>query len=94
MPRDANAIAELLHQAAETHHIVYADTDGEDPDWATFYADWLLAHSRLPGELGRPPVRSHLTAELVTLDRDFTSGRPDERWEDYYARRLLERFAA
>jgi hypothetical protein len=94
MPGDARTIADLLHQAAETHHIVYADTDGEDPDWATFYADWLVTHSRLPDELGRPTVRSHLTAELVALDRDYTSGRHDQRWEEYYAEQLLERFAA
>ena len=35
-------IAELLHEAAETHHVVYRITDGDDPDWASWYADWLL----------------------------------------------------
>ncbi len=51
----ASRVAELLHQAGETHHIVFADTDGNDDDWATFYSDWLLAHSDLPKLLGRPP---------------------------------------
>jgi hypothetical protein len=34
-------ISALLHQAAETHHVVFAITDGTDADWATWYADWL-----------------------------------------------------
>ena len=35
-------VAELLHEAAETHHVVYRISDGGDPDWASWYADWLL----------------------------------------------------
>ena len=47
-------IAELLHEAAETHHTVYRITDGDDPDWASWYADWLLDLSELPELLGAP----------------------------------------
>ena len=91
---DTDRIAALLHQAGETHHAVYADTDGEDPDWATFYSDWLLHHSPLPDLLGSAPVRSHLTAELVALDERFTKAPTDGDWEHFYARDLIERFAA
>jgi hypothetical protein len=52
---DPARIAALLHEAAETHHVVYRITDGEDPDWAS--------------------------AES-----------PAERWEDWYAAALAERF--
>lgn len=45
-------IAELLHEAAETHHVVYRIVDGDDPDWASWYADWLLDLSELPDLLG------------------------------------------
>jgi hypothetical protein len=83
-------VADLLHEAAETHHVVYRITDGDDPDWASWYADWLLDHSELPDVLGRRPVRSHLVHDLVDLDREYTSTARDERWEDWYARRLLE----
>jgi hypothetical protein len=33
----AGKVADLLHEAAETHHIVYRISDGTDPDWASFY---------------------------------------------------------
>jgi hypothetical protein len=89
---DAAKISALLHEAAETHHVVYRITDGDDPDWASWYADWLLDHSELPDELGGAPVRSHLVHALVQLDRDYTAEQPNEPWEDYYARRLAELF--
>jgi hypothetical protein len=84
-------LAELLHEAAETHHVVYRITDGEDPDWASWYAGWLLELSELPDVLGTRPVRSHLVHALVDLDREYTSEPRDERWEDWYAARLPER---
>lgn len=79
-------ISVLLHEAAETHHRVYRITDGGDPDWATWYSDWLVKLSELPEVLGRPPVRSELTYRLVELDRQFQ----DAGWEDRYAAGLVE----
>jgi hypothetical protein len=90
MARDTRAIAALFHDAAELHHAVWRDTDGEDPDWASWYADWLLDHSELPALLGGTPVRSHLVHALVELDRRQQGA--DGRWEDAYARGLLELF--
>ena len=88
----ADRIADLLHEAAETHHRVYRITDGEDPDWASWYATWLIDLSELPEVLGRKPVRSELVYLLVLLDKEFTDQRPAERWEEYYARLVAEHF--
>ena len=82
------SIAGLLHEAGETHHQVYRIVDGDDPDWASWYADWLLDLSELPEVLGRKPVRSHLVHALVQLDRDYVVTAPTARWEDWYADRL------
>jgi len=82
-------VAELLHEAAETHHVVFRITDGDDPDWASWYADWLLDLSELPDVLRARPVRSHLVHALVELDRGYTTESPAERWEDWYASRLV-----
>jgi hypothetical protein len=86
-------IAGLLHEAAETHHRVYRITDGEDADWASWYASWLIELSELPETLARRPVRSELVYLLVLLDEEFTDKQPAEAWEPYYARRLEEHFA-
>jgi hypothetical protein len=90
---DQPALADLLHEAAETHHVVYRISDGDDPDWASWYAGWLLDLSELPDLLGTRPVRSHLVHALVELDREHTGSGSAERWEDAYARGLIERFA-
>jgi len=90
---ETQRIAELLHDAAETHHVVYRIVDGDDPDWASWYADWLLELSELPELLGAKPVRSHLVHALVQLDRAFTAVPQPERWEDWYARGLAAQFA-
>ena len=85
-------ISDLLHEAAETHHVVYRIVDGDDPDWASWYADWLLEHSELPDILGAPPLRSHLVHALVDLDHRYTGESPDATWEDWYAGRLVALF--
>jgi hypothetical protein len=87
------SIAALLHEAAETHHRVYRITDGGDPDWASWYADWLLRLSELPDLLGRTPVRSELVYLLVVLDKQYTAGASSDAWESYYAGRIVEHFA-
>ena len=86
------AISSLLHQVAETHHVVFAISDGDDPDWASWYADWLLDLSELPELLGTRPVRSHLVHALVQADRDYGASGSTEPWQDVYARALVERF--
>ena len=88
------AIADVLHEAAETHHVVWRITDGDDPDWASWYSGWLLELSELPALLGAKPIRSHLVHALVQLDRDHVESGSSERWENAYARGLLERFVA
>jgi hypothetical protein len=92
MPGTTDQVADLLHEAAETHHVVYRIVDGDDPDWASWYADWLLDLSEFPQLLETTPVRSHLVHALVQLDRDYTEAPLEERWEDWYAARLLERW--
>ena len=91
MPTPEQQIADLLHEAAETHHRVYRITDGDDADWASWYADWLLDLSELPELLGARPIRSHLVHALVQCDLDAPAGEP---WEPAYASVLVRRFAA
>ena len=90
---DVAALADLLREAAETHHRVYRITDGEDPDWASWYANWLIDLSELPEHLGRTPVRSELVYLLVLMDKEASEQQPNEEWAQYYARRIVEHFA-
>ena len=91
MSEQATRIAALLHEAGETHHLVYRIVDGDDPDWASWYADWLINLSELPQILGTTPVRSELVWLLVTLDKEYTEVSPDLDWPQWYAQRIVER---
>ena len=84
-------ISELLREAGETHHRVYRIADGDDPDWASWYADWLIGLSELPEILGITPVRSELVYLLVKLDKDTEASA--EAWQDRYARELVTHFS-
>ena len=86
-------VRDLLHEAAETHHIVFRITDGTDDDWATWYADWLTRLSELPDILGGKLVRSELTHQLVSLDREYTATAPSAPWEQYYAEHLVRAYS-
>jgi hypothetical protein len=87
-------IAALLHEAGETHHRVYRIVDGDDPDWASWYAEWLITLSELPEILGDRPVRSELVWLLVSLDKEYTKAGPDQPWPQWYAERVLAHFGA
>jgi hypothetical protein len=87
-------IAARLHEAGETHHLVYRIVDGDDPDWASWYADWLSNLSELPQILGTPPVRSELVWTLVGLDKDYTQTKPEAPWPQWCAERIVEHLGA
>jgi hypothetical protein len=94
MTATTDQISRLLHEAGETHHRVYRIVDGADDDWASWYANWLINLSELPTLFSAKPVRSELTYLLVSLDKDYTTGQPDEPWETYYARRISDHFSS
>ena len=92
MDERTQRVSHLLNEAGEVHRVVYRITDGEDDDWASFYADWLIDHSELPETLGRAPTRSHLVHELVESKRALAETAPAAPWQDFYAGRLIDRF--
>jgi hypothetical protein len=89
----SSQVAALLHEAGETHHLVYRIVDGDDPDWASWYADWLVNLSELPQVLGASPVRSELVWLLVTLDKEYAKASPELAWPQWYAERIVERLS-
>ena len=94
MEDPTSRIRNLLTEVAETHHRVYRIVDGNDADWASWYADWLIHLSELPALLGRAPVRSELVYLLVKLDKDFTAQPRERGWEAFYAPEIVRELAA
>jgi hypothetical protein len=85
-------LADLLHVAAEAHHVAYKATDGVDPDWSIWYADYLLGHG-IADQLEAPQlVKSDLIYLLVRADKEQVTEAPGGNWERYYADFLLIRY--
>jgi hypothetical protein len=82
-------LAVILERAHQVHAVVAERTDGVDPDWALFYAWWLLNWSDFPDVLGRTPSLAELTVELTVLDGAYRAGPSDLPWPAAYARALL-----
>ena len=89
---NAEKIAALLHEAGEVHHVYYADVDGNDDDWATFYSEWLLARTSFPRLLAQRPVRSGLTRDLVAFDEEYRAAGATDPWPGWYAHRLIQKY--
>ncbi len=83
-------ISQLLTEAGKLHHDVYRIVDGDDPDWASWYADWLINLSELPKILGKRPVRSQLIYQLVDLGNKYENEHPKMAWQDFYAQQLVK----
>jgi glutaredoxin len=81
-------LAVLLKQTGEAHHEAFAATDGEDPDWAIWYADYL--HDRLLPFLAAPITRSRIVFCLVAIADEHETAAPDAPWTEFYAARILE----
>jgi hypothetical protein len=93
MNDQSGAHSRLIQEASETHHTVYRITDGDDPGWASWYADCLVNLSGLPQILGITRVRSELVWLLVSLDREYARTNPGPPWAQWYAGRIAGHFS-
>ena len=81
-------LAALFKQTGEAHHEAFLDTDGADPEWPLWYAEYL--QHRLTPFLAVPLSRSRLVFCLIETDDEQRATEPDAPWPEYYARRVLE----
>ncbi len=80
-------LAELLRRAGKAHHQAYIETDGEDPEWPLWYADYL--HDKVPEHLGRQPTKSELVYLLLAAAKRQDVEANDDPWPEYYAGFLI-----
>lgn len=85
------ALAALLHQTAEDHHVAYKETDGVDPDWSIWYAEHLLENG-IEQLLDAKLLKSDLIYLLVLVDKQQMSEAPGAHWENYYADFFVNRY--
>lgn len=87
MEEKIEALAQLFRETAMAHHEAYSATDGDDPAWPLWYADYL--YDKLPAHLGKSIDKDTLIDELTRLDEEVRARPEEEDWALYYAQSLL-----
>lgn len=80
----------IFLDAKETHAKAFAATDGQDPEWPLWYADFLM--KPLGVVLSASFTKSELVYLLVLADKEQRLRAPGADWASYYARFFTERF--
>lgn len=83
-------LKELFKEAKRAHLEAFADVDGADAEWPSWYAQHM--HRRLCTLLQADFTRSELIYLLVMVDRERGARAPGAEWTGYYARFFLDRF--
>ena len=81
-------LEQLLTETGQAHH--QAATDGQDPDWAKWYAAYLCR--RVDEMLGIDLDMADIAALLTSAEAERGKHFPDAEWQPFYAEYLLERF--
>lgn len=83
-------LQDLFREAGQAHHRAYASTDGVDPEWPLWYADYL--HEKLKTMLNADFTRSQLVYLLVLMEAEQGVEAPGSDWAAYYSGSLLARY--
>lgn len=83
-------LTDLFRETGQAHHQAYIETDGFDPEWPFWYADYLL--DRLLPLLEASMTKCELVYLLVHLSKIQPADAPGASWSRYYARYLAERY--
>lgn len=80
-------LATLLKETGENHHQAFIETDGNDPEWPIWYANYL--YTRLNKLLNAELTKSETIHLLLSIDKQRTSEASDANWPEYYAKQML-----
>jgi hypothetical protein len=81
----------LFQETVNHHHQAYLESEGEDPEWPLWYADYLLAD--LGKLLNATFTKSELIYLLILVEKQRGLQAPGSDWATYYARFFSERYS-
>ena len=88
---DHDQLQSLLRDTGAAHHQAFIETDGADPEWPLWYAQYLQPRLKPVSET---VTQSEIVHHLVELERSHAAAAPKEEWPAFYASGLLDRLAA
>ena len=84
-------LVDLFREAGQAHHAAFVATDGADPDWPIWYADYL--QEPIASRADMEFHKSRLIYCLMDADYEHQARSPDSDWPEYFADQILERCA-
>lgn len=85
-------IAKFLTETGQAHHKAFAATDGDDPDWPIWYAEFM--RDTFAERFGMEFTRSQLVYCLMKADIEHQARAPDSDWTTFYANEFVDHCAA
>jgi hypothetical protein len=85
--RVVSQLEELFRETGPAHHAAFRATDGHDPEWPLWYADYV--QDRVSALAGRDVTKSDLTWLIICAEKARGDG--DGEWPAFYAQYLAER---
>ncbi len=80
-------LEKLFREVGEAHHQAYIETDGADPEWPLWYADYL--RDKLAPLLGASFTKSELVYMLLLVANELPLAAPGANWARYYAKKFI-----
>ncbi len=84
----AQQLEGLFREAGEAHYQAYIETNGADPEWPLWYADYL--RERLGALLDANFTQSELVYLLLLVANEQPLRAPGANWARYYAKFFIE----
>ena len=81
-------LTELFKETGHMHHRAFLDSDGYDPEWPLWYAEYM--HEKVMDIIDAELTRSELVYLLVAADLDHRDEAPGEEWTTFYGEFLME----
>jgi len=78
-----STLTELFRRSGPAHHQAYIHTNGDDPEWPLWYAEYLQAD--LQSLIGVEMTRSEMVYWMVRLYKEHQAHAPHSPWPEFYA---------
>lgn len=85
-------IETLFRETGIAHHKAFLPTEGVDPEWPLWYADYLF--DKLGKFLNAKFTKSELIYLIVSADKEMSLMAPGADWPSYYANFFVDRYSS
>jgi NAD(P)H-hydrate epimerase len=85
-PREKQ-VERLFRETGPAHHEAFIETDGADPEWPLWYAEYL--YERISALLSQDLSKSELVHLILSAEEDRAENAPEADWPRHYARYVL-----